>query len=134
MGQRVTVQYSVDIEELEAEMKRLLSKTQARIDKLSNTSVFPSKDTVLSLKAVDLIDETRAELAQIDYCLKDIMKIINGYVSYKSSAALQQEFSQEQAPPPTAAEDLEVPIEQSNVVSENMQEAIEKFRNQISAP
>ena len=73
------------------------------------------------------------ELAQIDYCLKDIMKIINGYVSYRSSAALQQEFPQDQEALPAAAEDLEVPIEQSNVVSENMQEAIEKFRNQISA-
>ena len=129
MGQRVTVQYSVDIEELETEMKRLLSKTQARIDKLSNTSVFPPEGEILSLKAVDLIDEMRVELAQIDYCLKDITKIINGYVSYKSTAALQQ---QPQAN--TTAETLQDSIEQSNVVSENVQAAIESFRNQMPAP
>ena len=70
MGQRVTVQYSVDIEELEAEMKRLLSKTQARIDKLSNASVFPSKGTVLSLKAVDLIDETKSGVGSDRLLLK----------------------------------------------------------------
>jgi hypothetical protein len=113
---------------LESEIRRLLSKAESRMANLPDINIFSEEAPALSLEVADKIDNVRAELAQIDYSLKDITKIINGYVSYRSTEALQQQLPQQQAPPET----LQDTLQQSNIVSENVQEAIENFRNQIS--
>ena len=103
MGQRVNIQYSVDIGELDAEVQRLVERSRSRLSAL--VASFPSSTGVLSLETAEAIDSFRAELAEIDYCLDDVNKIITGYVSYRSGAM---------------AEEISIPVENSDPSGEGL--------------
>jgi hypothetical protein len=81
MGQRISIQYSIDIDDLPDEVKRLLQKSFDKINNLSDVKV----SSRLSLGAIEDINEVRQELASIDATLQDVIAIITGYVSYKNT-------------------------------------------------
>ena len=92
MTQRISIQYSIDIDELGDEVERLLSNVNQRITSLSRHKFSNS----LSLNTVEDIDSIRKELASIDLSLQDVSAIVNGYVSYRVS---------ENIPSPTIEDD-----------------------------
>ena len=79
MGQRISIQYSIDIDDLEDEVVRLLDKSFGELDKLSKTTI---KDP-LSLSTIEDVDSLRRGLANVDAALQDVSAIVNGYVAYK---------------------------------------------------
>ena len=138
MGQRVNIQYSVDIGELDAEVQRLIERSRSRLNALVDT--FPAATGALSLETAEAIDSFRAELSEIDYCLDDINKIVTGYLSYRSKT-IGTETSQEESapqPPEQPAGDLMAHMEEqlrqigANPVS--VEETIEEFKKSSLQP
>ena len=86
MGQRINIQYSIDVDNLDEEVKRLLDKANSELLVLTN---FNTSDP-LSLKSLESIDQLRRGLAQVDATLQDVSAIIGGYVTYKASENMPQ--------------------------------------------
>ena len=86
MSQRITIQYSIDIDELDGEVKRLLDKSFGEHNTVSSKPIVNR----LSVRALEDIDEVRLKLASIDSTLQDVSAIITGYVNYKASQASPQ--------------------------------------------
>ena len=99
MGQRVNIQYSVDIDELPQEVSSLINKAQIAIEELSKANSWDMD--FLSIAAVDKINEMRSCITDIDYILNDVTHIINGYVHYKSQP------TQEPSIPPVPIDEFE---------------------------
>ena len=115
MGQRVNIQYSIDIEKLPTEVTRLL---ESAYENLGNVHTeWKLDDTPISLETLEKIDKIRIRLADIDYLLNDVNQIITGYLAYKSQEAAM--------PPPDT-------LSPPEVEGQLLQEQIEKFKNQLS--
>tara|TARA_Y100001973_G_C5165232_1_gene315739 strand:- start:855 stop:1286 length:432 start_codon:yes stop_codon:yes gene_type:complete len=132
MGQRVNIQYSVDIGDLEGEVNRLLLKAHERIDKLS--SAAPPDTRTLSVESIDHIENLRAEMAQIDYSLSDLNKIITGYLAYRTSDTSNEQYP---SPPPvdnsTSLDELqEALLRAKDGSQDSMEKALEKFRDTVA--
>ena len=115
MGQRVNIQYSIDIEKLPTEVTRLLESAYENLGDAHAT--WRLDDTPISLETIEKIDKIRIRLADIDYLLNDVNQIINGYMAYKSQESVA-------TPPDT----LSTP----EVESQLLEEQIEKFKNQLN--
>tara|TARA_R110002012_G_scaffold309646_1_gene516814 strand:+ start:572 stop:919 length:348 start_codon:yes stop_codon:yes gene_type:complete len=87
MGQRISIQYSIDIDDLEYEVERLLQNAQEEIKLMRDVNITSR----LSLGTVEDIDEVRQKLAAIDASLEDVSSIITGYVGYKASKNMPAE-------------------------------------------
>jgi hypothetical protein len=81
VGQRVTIQYSIDIDNLPNEVKRLVDRVDHEINTLQG--VKWSSDPFTPATG-ELIAETRESLSAIDHMLQDIDVIISGYLQYKA--------------------------------------------------
>ena len=129
MGQRVNIQYSIDIAELEAEAQRLIKRSESRLNKL--LSNFLGDSPALSLETAEAIDSFRIELSEIDYGLNDINKIITGYLSYRSRM-LGAEGTPTAAPSEQQDEDLMADVEQQlrqlGVQAPSIEKAVEEFK------
>lgn len=90
MGQRISIQYSIDIDDLEDEVVRLLNKSFGELNKLSKTTI---KDP-LSLSTIESVDNLRLGLANVDAVLQDISAIVNGYVAYKVTPSEAKEVEE----------------------------------------
>jgi len=91
MSQIINIQYSIDMQDLESEVDRLLfrainklSKITKEVDSKSNVA---KKRTLLSSELLEDLTNTREQLATIDRGLQDVVEIISGYVSYKIDLA-----------------------------------------------
>ena len=89
MTQRVNIQYSVELSELQSEVKRLLQKasTNLEIAELQKTLKNP---TLLSLQTIEELDEVRQALAKADFILNDVTNIVTGYLNYRTAPAPAQ--------------------------------------------
>mgnify|MGYP003658179801 CR=1 FL=1 len=149
MSQIINIQYSIDMQDLESEVDRLLfrainklSKTAKEVDSKSNAA---KKRTLLSSELLEELTDTREKLATIDRGLQDIVEIIGGYVSYKIDLAQPAAVGMEEDLDPESAaafqqqmESLKnalAPTEIDNLVSApdeakdaNLQKKIEDFR------
>ena len=131
MGQRINMQFTIDIDELPAETKRILTKTEQQIEALSTELEEISKMEILTLSCAESLDEVRKSISAIDYGISDVVNIIKGYVSYKSAPetqeqqATQDELEQEAQNGQTAPD----PYYDLERVTE-LQEKIEEFKNQ----
>jgi hypothetical protein len=90
MGERVNIQYSVDIDDLGEEVCRLICDAFENLNRAAGRSA-PPEDNVLSLQTIQQIDEIRQQLGEIDTRLGDAVNIINGYVLYQSDLINQQQ-------------------------------------------
>ena len=84
MKQRVNIQYSILLDDLESETRRLTDRTQEQLSAVAKYNL--AKSSVLSLDCLAQIEDLRHQLAQIDRSLDDIEKIISGYLHYKSAS------------------------------------------------
>ena len=83
MAQRVNIQYSIEVDNLQETVDYLYNKVIKRIDTLNQSMVETS--SFLDVALIDEIDEARLELAQIDTQLSDIDRIVKGYISLKAA-------------------------------------------------
>tara|TARA_R110002110_G_scaffold116106_1_gene287492 strand:- start:1898 stop:2284 length:387 start_codon:yes stop_codon:yes gene_type:complete len=116
MGQRVNIQYSVELEELQGEVNRLFDKTTTELVSLGEgwgTNEFVPMDVA----GIEMIDGIRQRLTRLDIMLGDIHNIVQGYVRFRSTPP-------EETPRAVAPSD---PPE-----SESMEDSIARFKELIS--
>lgn len=119
MRQRVNIQYSVELEDLQKEVTRLFENA-IKVLELNPIRPRPDRDTItLGTDGLDSIDLLRRRLAKVDIMLGDIQKIIEGYVRFKTQ------------PPP----EREVPFQQTSEELEvgQLEEQIAKFKEMFNA-
>lgn len=81
--QRINIQYSIDFEELPAEVTKLYDKAIKQYGNINLPKL--SKQNILNSSNVLMIDEARKALAKTDVMLSDAQSIINSYVEYELS-------------------------------------------------
>ena len=113
MGQRVNIQYSVELEDLEEEVNRLYSNAITKLASLPHASLN------LGTEGLDKVDSFRQKLAKVDIMLRDVQNIIEGYVRFKTE------------PPP----EREPPFQQTSdeLEVEQLEDQIAKFKEMFSA-
>ena len=94
MTQRINLQYSIKLHELEDEVTRLIAKVQTNAANTSDTlsGLHESGISCLTLSTLERIEQFRQNLADMDHTLHDVQNIIKGYLNYKSSE--QQEANE----------------------------------------
>ena len=89
MGQRINIQYSIDMEELPEEMLRMVN---GAMEKLRNLPApLSGGGQVLSLETIEEIDSVRQRLADVDHALRDASAIVASYVSFKAQSSQPME-------------------------------------------
>ena len=116
MSQRVTVQYSVPLEELDVEISRLYNQCMDNLNAAAMSDCDISND-ILTVATIDRIETLRVELAKIDIRLAEVSSLINGYISYKTQPQ-QSNNNFEQSNP--------------NISQEELMNKIDSFRSKLS--
>ena len=95
MTQRINITYSIKLENLEAEVSRLLHITLDKLEEASS-SHFPLEEEreLLNTKTFKDIDVLRQELAEIDAGFRDVSNLIASYLDYEVQS-LSKEQEQE---------------------------------------
>tara|TARA_R100000234_G_C4918400_1_gene143031 strand:+ start:219 stop:590 length:372 start_codon:yes stop_codon:yes gene_type:complete len=112
MGQRVNIQYSVELEDLEKEVSRLYSNA------ISLLIALPDGSINLDIEGLDKVESFRHKLAKVDIMLGDVQNIIEGYVRFKTQPPPERET-------PFQSNDLEVD-------PEALQDKISKFKELLN--
>ena len=79
---RLTIQYTIELEEIERETVRLMSKAIDTLSCLTELDIMNMD--ILSYSSLERIDQIRKRLNKAD-------QIIDGYLRYKAASALKQE-------------------------------------------
>lgn len=117
MGQRVNIQYSVELEELQGEVDRLFGKAIKELDQLAPVGGTPKLK--LGTDGLEKLDALRRKLARIDIMLRDVQNIVEGYVRFKT-----QPVQPRMPDSPSEAEELEM---------EQVEDEIAKFKEMFDA-
>ena len=123
MGERVNIQYSVDIDNLGDEVCRLMCDAYENLNAANEAVATPTND-VLSLQTIREINEVRQALANVDIRLGDAVNIINGYVSYESQTVSQQNLVDR-------AEQTAIESAPQQVNYDDMPEALDTLKDQL---
>jgi len=91
MNERVSIQYSVSIDDLGGEVDRLLVDAFKNLNSIQDEKI---ESETLSLRTIQKVDEIRRELANVDLRLGDAVNLINGYIAYKSQAIDEQQIGE----------------------------------------
>ena len=91
---RLTIQYTIEMEEIEGEVNRLIHKAIALLGEVAEKE--PPTDKMLSYVALDHLDEIRKNLNKIDHNLNDATNIIEGYLRYRSAQVAQDQMEEYQ--------------------------------------
>jgi len=126
---RVMLQYSVQLDEVPKELKRLIEKANiltrgslaARFKKLIATDTAE----LLQEMAASDISRVRATLANVDIILSDAENIINGYISMSAEEGQQIQTEREIEPAIDIADDLDNILDSSG-----LSETISLFKQQ----
>jgi hypothetical protein len=113
MGQRVNIQYSVELEDLEEEVNRLYSNA------ITQLAALPHATLKLGTEGLDKVDNFRQKLAKVDIMLGDVQNIIEGYVRFKTEPSPDREV-----PFQEVSDDLE---------TEQLEDRIAKFKEMLNA-
>jgi hypothetical protein len=81
MGQRVKIQYSVELSELQREVNRLYKTILDETNYLVRHKDKP--EVKLDTAGLDKIHNLRECLARMDIMLDDLQQIVEGYIRYK---------------------------------------------------
>ena len=115
-GQRVNIQYSVQIEELPSVLEKLLKESESRMLEIINDFLRSrvSRSLVVHenhLHCAEKIDKLRAELADIDYRLQDCSAMLRGLAQMKSTPP---------APPENRMNEVQSVIEQTEELASSL--------------
>jgi hypothetical protein len=86
---RLTIQYSIELEEIERETVRLMSKAIDTLSCLTELDIMNMD--IMSYSSLERIDQIRKKLNRADHNLNDTYQIIDGYLRYKAASSLKQE-------------------------------------------
>ena len=108
MNQRVNIQYSIDVDDLDFELERLLARTKDCLNQTNSElqkMVNQTKGSqILRSDTVERISEIRENLARVDFTLSDVSRLVGAYVSYQleqeQPEAPQEEVEDSMAQPP----------------------------------
>ena len=103
MEPRVNIQYSIEMKDLESEVRRLSTITAQKLSAID--AAFSQAEDVLGVGTLNKIDQIRADLATVDFMLNDIGTIVNGYLAYRTQPAPTQQApgpAPVTSPPPVA--------------------------------
>ncbi len=120
MGQRVNIQYSVELEDLQKEVTRLFENA-IKVLELNPIRPRPDRHTItLGTDGLDSIDLLRRRLAKVDIMLGDIQNIVEGYIRFKTQSEPQREIPFQQTPEEFEMEQLQDKIEMfKKAINEN---------------
>jgi len=135
MGQRINIQYSVDIDDLGEEVQRHIEDTFARYLSLQTHCGTTDGDVLLSHEMIEKIDKIRLELAAIDHRLNDASNIIYGYLHYRAQENMATPPAVADIPRETLGErpdvsDLEHQLAQFNNLIKKKREPADEISNQ----
>ena len=128
MGQRVNIQYSVDIEDLPAEVERMANNAFTQLEAMTQKHLSAPPPT-LSLEAHRQIDELRRALATLDIVLSDLNNLIASFLAYKTQQIMKDGAT---TTPETPEFDPEQLSEMALPLSE-LQEKIAHFKQSLGA-
>ena len=117
MGQRVNIQYSVELEDLQKEVNRLFANAIKELDIIS--PVGGAASLKLGTDGLDKIEHIRHRLAKIDIMLGDIQNIVEGYVRFKTNSEPEREIPFQQT-----SDELEI---------EQLEDRIARFKDMVNA-
>ena len=106
MGQRVNIQYSVEIDELQDEINRLFHNAIMELDKVQPVGGAPV--VKLGTEGIEQVDSIRQKLTKVDIMLGDLQNIITGYVRFRTQ--IDEPPSTQDLLPETLPSDLEEKI------------------------
>ena len=125
MGQRINIQYSIDLDELPSEVGKLVLKA---VDKLSgcNASIKQiqkeyNQKTMMTTASTHDISLLRMRLADVDYILGDIDNLIKSYVSHQLNKEDNHSDSNENVEEENFNEDI--------LITEQLEKHIKEFKN-----
>lgn len=96
MGERINIQYSIDIDDLSKEVSRLLT---GAFDRLSDVPLTTgASEDLLTLQTLERIDSLRRELSAVDYTLGDVANLVTAYVAFKAQDTLPPSQPTEDVP------------------------------------
>jgi len=101
MGQRVSVHYTVDLEELPAEVENLLTKAEKKLGnchaELQGLIKRYNSQVLMTTACTQDISMLRESLANVDFILNDATNIINGFVTYQLQEPRTEDTQAEEA-------------------------------------
>jgi len=83
MSQRVNIQYSVEVDNLQETVDHLYGKVLKRMRKLEQSMVGSS--SFIDIELIERIESLRRELSQIDIQLADLDRITRGYIALRAA-------------------------------------------------
>ena len=99
MGQRINIQYTVDIDELENEVQRLMHATLDSLGTVDEEIDWAGgNDSLMTYNMLQNIDRARQRLMTIDLRLADLHGIIEGYLSFMAKPAGAPPAAEDPAP------------------------------------
>ena len=97
---RVNIQFSIEMDELPAEIDRLVEKSSTHIATAEqHYAQLRSNSNNLTTEGWEGIDEIRRSLAKSDQVLDDLQRIISGYLQMKSENFAPTAQAEAPAPP-----------------------------------
>tara|TARA_A100001391_G_scaffold104521_1_gene69785 strand:- start:164 stop:556 length:393 start_codon:yes stop_codon:yes gene_type:complete len=87
VSQRVNITYSVEIDQLDIEVQRLIKSALSEVQTMVNDCNSLEQANPLTIDNCQLIDNIRQRLAKADIVFSDVVNIINGYLQYQLSSA-----------------------------------------------
>tara|TARA_R100000008_G_scaffold802_3_gene666 strand:- start:1910 stop:2344 length:435 start_codon:yes stop_codon:yes gene_type:complete len=90
-NKRVSISYTIDLDELPSETSRLFDKFLDLSETLTKSRNY-DKERILSMDTLTEVGSLRKRLAQMDFVLMDIENIVQSYLSHQ----LQQDAAEEQ--------------------------------------
>ena len=109
MSQRINITYSIKFEELETEVKRLLTSAMDKLEEVFDDSNLEDRDALLDMETFKDIDDLRQGLTEVDVALSDVNNLIASYLDYEV-----QRLSPNRKPDMPAAAPMENPLANLN--------------------
>ena len=98
MGQRINIQYTVDIDELESEVQRLMHTALDNLGEVGGEINWAGgNDSLMTYDMLQNIDKARQRLMTVDLRLADLHGIIEGYLNFMAKSAGTQPVTQDSA-------------------------------------
>jgi len=124
MGQRINIQYTIEIDELEEEVRRLIVTNVSNFETIIEKIRGAYEDNVLTHNTIEDLDLIRQEMARVDMRMLDCVNIIEGYLQYKSG-------SQNDALSTELLEQID-PLEEFSALKEKIGKFKESEANEVS--
>jgi hypothetical protein len=100
--QKINIQYTIQIDELEGEIERLINKNLINFEEMASLGAEINEDAVLSHRTLNKIDSIRQRMLMIDTRFQDSYNLIEGYLSYMAQS---KETHTETTPPESTISD-----------------------------